>query len=134
MVGAIYAGDTPETAVQVGGFFNWSLDTDADDEDATTYESEGWKEFARTLKGWTASASAYWGDSEFYKKVGKTLFVKLFINSGTKQDRLEGYALVSSDSIDTPVDGLVEESIDFTGTGELEFKVDGWEEDEIGEE
>jgi len=47
--------------VQAGGFFNWSVDGDADDEDATTFASGGWKEFDRTLLSWSGSAEAHWG-------------------------------------------------------------------------
>ena len=126
---ALDAGDTVTvsgqalTLAQAGGFFNWSVDGDADDADATTFASQGWKEFARTLKGWSGSAEAYWGDTRFFKSLGKTVVLKLFIDTGPSQSCLEGFAIINGDGIENPVDGLVQESIDFTGTGPLYIRM-----------
>jgi len=111
------------TLMQAGGFFNWSVDGDGEDADATTFASAGWKEFARTLKGWSGSADAYWGDAQFFDSLGQTIVVKLFIDSGTNQDCLEGFAIINGDGIENPVDGIVEETIDFTGTGQLYIRI-----------
>ena len=107
------------TLVQAGGFFNWSIDADGEDADATTFKSGGWKEFKRTLKGWSGSAEAYWGDSQFYDSLGKAIIVKLFTDAGSSQDCLEGFAVISGDGIENPVEGLAQETVDFTGTGPL---------------
>jgi hypothetical protein len=126
---ALDAGDTVTvsgkalTLIQAGGFFNWSIDGDADDADATTFASQGWKEFARTLKGWSGSAEAYWGDEQFFDSLGKTVVVKLFIDAGPAQDCLEGFAIINGDGIESPVDGLVQESVEFTGTGPLYLRL-----------
>jgi len=109
--------------VQAGGFFNWSVDGDADDAEATTFASQGWKEFKRTLIGWSGSAEAYWGDKQFFDSLGKTVVVKLFIDAGPSQSCLEGFAIINGDGIENPVDGLVQESIDFTGTGPLYIRM-----------
>ena len=111
------------TLAQAGGFFNWSIDGDADDAEATTFESQGWKEFARTLKGWSGSAEAYWGDEQFFDSLGKTVVVKLFVDAGEAQDCLEGFAIINGDGIENPVDGLVQETVDFTGTGPLYIRM-----------
>ena len=111
------------TLIQAGGFFNWSIDTDSEDADATTFKSQGWKEFARTLKGWSGSAEAYWGDTQFYDSLGETVVVKLYIDAGPAQDCLEGFAIINGEGIENPVDGLVQESIDFTGTGPLYIRM-----------
>jgi hypothetical protein len=111
------------TLIQAGGFFNWSIDADGEDADATTFKSGGWKEFKRTLKGWSGSAEAYWGDTQFYDSLGQTVVVKLFIDSGPAQDCLEGFAIINGDGIENPVDGLVQETIDFTGTGPLYIRI-----------
>jgi hypothetical protein len=111
------------TLIQAGGFFNWSIDGDGEDADATTFASGGWKEFARTLKGWSGSAEAYWGDTQFYDSLGKTAVVKLFIDAGPAQDCLEGFAIINGDGIENPVEGLVQETIDFTGTGPLYIRM-----------
>jgi hypothetical protein len=109
--------------IQAGGFFNWSIDGDADDAEATTFASGGWKEYKRALIGWSGSAEAYWGDTQFYDSLGKTVVVKLFIDAGEAQDCLEGFAIINGDGIESPVDGLVQESIDFTGTGPLYIRM-----------
>jgi hypothetical protein len=111
------------TLIQAGGFFNWSIDGDADDAEATTFASGGWKEFARTLKGWSGSAEAYWGDTQFFDSLGKTVVVKLFVDAGEAQDCLEGFAIINGDGIENPVDGLVQETVEFTGTGPLYLRL-----------
>jgi hypothetical protein len=113
------------TLIQAGGFFNWSIDGDGEDADATTFASGGWKEFARTLKGWSGSAEAYWGDEQFFDSLGKTVVVKLFVDAGPAQDCLEGFAIINGDGIENPVDGLVQETVDFTGTGPLYLRIWG---------
>ena len=107
------------TLIQAGGFFNWSIDGDADDAEATTFESQGWKEFKRALIGWSGSAEAYWGDTQFFDSLGETVVLKLFVDAGPSQDCLEGFAIINGDGIESPVDGLVQETVDFTGTGPL---------------
>jgi len=111
------------TLIQAGGFFNWSVDFDGEDVDATTFKSKGWKDFVRTLKGWSGSAEAYWGDTRFYDSLGKTVVVKLFVDAGEAQECLEGFAIINGEGIENPVDGLVQETVDFTGTGPLYIRL-----------
>lgn len=111
------------TLTQAGGFFSWSIDADGDDEDATTFKSGGWKEFVRCLKGWSGSAEAYWGDTRFFDSLGQVVIVKLFVDAGPAQDCLEGFAIINGDGIENPVDGLVQETVDFTGTGPLYVRI-----------
>jgi len=111
------------TLIQAGGFFNWSIDLDGEDVDATTFKSGGWKEFKRTLKGWSGSAEAYWGNSQFFDSLGQVVVVKLFVDAGPAQDCLEGFAIINGDGIENPVDGLVQETVDFTGTGPLYIRM-----------
>lgn len=107
------------TLMQAGGMFNWSIDLDGDDADATTYASAGWKEFVRTLNGWSGSAEAYWGDTYFYEQLGKPVLVELYVDAGASKRHVAGYVIINGDSIETPVEGLVQESVEFTGTGAL---------------
>ena len=104
---------------QAGGFFNWSVDAEVDEAEATTFESQGWKEFKPILKGWSGSAEAFWGDERFFESLGKVVVVKLFVDAGPSQTCLEGYAIITSEGVEAPVDGLVEQSIDFRGVGPL---------------
>ena len=111
------------TLIQAGGFFNWSVDGDAEDAEKTTFASEGWKEFQRTLIGWSGSAEAYWGDTQFFDSLGQRVVVKLYTDAGPAQDCLEGFAIINGDGIENPVDGLIQESIDFQGTGPLYIRM-----------
>lgn len=107
------------TLVQCGGFFNWSVDMKAELQEATTFASGGWKEHVLTVEGWSGKAEAYWGDDRFFKSLGEILVVKLFVDSGASQRCFEGFAIVTSDSIETSVDKIVSEKIEFEGIGPL---------------
>lgn len=111
------------TIEQAGGFFNWSVDTDSEDADATTFESGGFKEFEQVLKGWSGSAEAFWGDEKFFSMLGKIVVVKLFTDVSVSQKCVEGFAIIGSDGIESAVDQLVQESIDFTGEGSLYIRL-----------
>jgi hypothetical protein len=58
-----------------------------------------------------------------FDSLGKTVVVKLFVDAGPAQDCLEGFAIINGEGIENPVDGLVQESIDFTGTGPLYIRM-----------
>jgi hypothetical protein len=119
----ILVSGTALTLVQAGGFFNWSVDGDGDDADATTFASGGWKEFVRMLIGWSGSAEAYWGDTRFFNSLGQIVVVKLFIDAGAAQSCMEGFANISGDKIEAPVDGVIQETVDFTGVGSLYLRL-----------
>lgn len=105
--------------VQGGGFFDWTIDGESDSAEVSTFGSEGWKEFKHTLLNWSGSANAFWGNNHFLEALGKIVVLKLFIDAGPSQKCLEGFALINGEGIEVPVDGIVEESIDFTGSGPL---------------
>jgi hypothetical protein len=45
---------------QVAGGFNWKLDIESDLVEATTFGSNGWKEYIQTLNGFSGSFEKYW--------------------------------------------------------------------------
>lgn len=110
------------TVSQAGGFFNWSLDAELETAEATTFASQGWKQFEPTLKGFSGSAEAYWGNADFFNKLGQEVVVVLYTDAGTAKNRYEGYALITSDGIETAVDALIQETIEFTGAGALYYR------------
>ena len=112
------------TLVQAGGFFNWSVDAEGETAETTTYASAGWKEFSQVIKGWSGNAEAYWGNDRFFKSLGQIIVVKLFVDTGASQRCLEGFALITSDNIESAVDEIVQESVDFTGVGPLYPRLD----------
>ncbi len=112
------------TVSQRGGFFNWSCELATDNADTTTFESNGWKENLPTIKGFSASAESYWGDFELFKSLGEQLIIALYVDNTSYHTRYEGYAYISSDSVETAVDDVVSESVEFEGNGRLYFRGD----------
>jgi hypothetical protein len=110
------------SVAQRGGFFNWSLELKSDPVDVTTFNSEGWKENLPAIKGFTAGADSYWGDSGFANSLGKEVIIALFVDNTASKKRYEGYAVISSDSIETAADDIINEAIEFEGTGRLYYR------------
>lgn len=108
------------TVSEMAGFYNWSLDVSADMEDSTTFQSNGWREFTPTLNGFNISAEAYWSDGTFTNRLTEEVVVSLYVNESSDL-RYEGYAYITNNSIETPVEGLVSETVEFTGNGELYY-------------
>ncbi len=109
---------------QAGGFFNWSAELAADTADVTTFASEGWKEHLPAVKGFTASAESYWADGRLSERLGREIIVALYLDTGTNKKRYEGYALIAGDSIELAADDVVNESIEFEGSGNLYYRED----------
>lgn len=112
------------TVAQRGGFFNWSCELSADTADITTFQSGGWKENLPTIKGFTASAESYWGDSEFLQSLGKEVIIALYVDNTASKKRYEGYAVLSADKVETAVADIINESIELEGTGRLFYRED----------
>lgn len=110
------------TVAQHGGFFNWSADLELETSDITTFQSAGWKENLPTVKGFTASAESYWGDEEFFAGMGKEVVIALYTDATASKLRYEGFGIISSDSIETAVDDIVNETIEIQGTGPLYYR------------
>lgn len=111
------------TVSQVAGFFSWSADVNSDMQESTTF-GDSWKEFMPTLKDFTASAEKYWITNNISDRLGEEVVLVLYVDSGTNKNRYEGFALISSDSIEDSVDALINESIEFQGTGNLYYRED----------
>lgn len=106
---------------QAGGFFDWSLEPTMDTQEKTTFQSNGWKEYKTTIKGFTVSAEAFWGDERFFNTLGTELIIVLYVGVAAIT-RYEGYAVVSSDGISTAVDELIQETVEFTGDGPICYR------------
>lgn len=132
-IGGRVTFDTPLTGVEVvtvdvsywtvsekAGFYNWTLDLVADLEDSTTFADNGWRAFTPTLKGFNISAEAYWQDETFQSRLGEEVVVALYANEAN-DERYEGFAYITTDAVNTPGDGLVEDNVTFTGNGELYY-------------
>jgi hypothetical protein len=108
------------TVSELAGFYNWTLDIVADLEDSTTFADSGWRAYTPTLKGFNISAESFWQDDKFIDRLGEEVVVALYVNEASDY-RYEGFSHIESDSISQPVDALVEESVTFTGDGELYY-------------
>ena len=109
---------------QAGGFFNWSAELSSDTADITTFESDGWKENLPTIKGFSASAECYWADEKLSQRLGQEVILALYVDTSPSKKRYEGYAIISSDSIEVAVDDVINESIEFEGTDKLFYRED----------
>jgi hypothetical protein len=105
------------TVEQHGGFFNWSAELGVEAPETTTFMSNGWKEFITSIKEYTASAESYWGDDEFFSRLGPEVIIALYVDTTSSRARYEGYGIISSDSVEAAVDDVVNESIEIQGVG-----------------
>jgi hypothetical protein len=109
---------------QAGGFFNWSAELAADTAEVTTFASDGWKEYLPAVKGFAASAESYWADGRLSERLGREIIVALYLDAGPGKKRYEGYAVIASDSIELAADDVVNEGIEFEGSGNLYYRED----------
>lgn len=107
----------------------WSVDITVDTADVTTFASAGWKENAQTLRGWTGNITVVYdggGDAgEAALITGLTTdtevaLVLLTSASGTgTAEKFTGNAVITSMGIPNDVNGIIEVSFGFTGSGVL---------------
>lgn len=107
---------------QHGGFFSWSAELGVDTAETTTFMSNGWKEFIPSIKEFTASAESYWGDEEFFSRLGEEVVIALYVDTTSSRARYEGYGIISSDNVEAAVDDMVNDSIEIQGVGALYYR------------
>ncbi len=109
------------------GIKNWSLELSIDSLETTALGDE-WKNFIPGLKEWSASSEGDYGVTEATSKQedlqtafleGTDVTIKLYVD---ETSYYTGKAIITSLSIEDPVDDVVSISIDFTGNGELTFE------------
>lgn len=110
------------TVAQAGGFFTWSLEPEQDLQDVTTFASGGWKENELTLRGFKGSAEAFWGNGDFFNRLGQEVVVVLYVDSGASKNRYEGFGIISADGVEANVEDIIKESVEFTGVGQLYYR------------
>lgn len=107
---------------QHGGFFSWSAELGMDTSETTTFMSNGWKEFIPSIKEFTASAESYWGDEEFFSRLGQEVVIALYVDTTSSKARYEGYGIINSDGVEAAVDDVVNDSIEIQGIGALYYR------------
>jgi len=114
-------------ASAMGNAKAWSLDITQETADITDFGSSGWKESTATLKSWSGSITAIFdgsgadeGDLIAALTGGTTATVDLQVGDGTTgNDKFSGTTNITSMSITNDVNGIVEASFNFEGTGTL---------------
>ena len=115
--------DYLEGIEQVAGFFEWSFDEEAGLEESPEFGDEVITHTS-TLDSWSGSADMYFGvDDRFTDWVGEEVVLAFYIDdtAGVKQ-RFEGWGIIGNKSTNTPVDTIVEQSIDLEGQTRLEYR------------
>ena len=122
-----YEGSVTVESGVMGNAKSWSIDISSDAVDTTNFGSNGWKESAQTLKSWSGSIVAIFdssGTAEGALKTGLTdgssvtLSLQLGGGSGSL-DVYSGEANITSISMTNDVNGIVEATFNFEGTGAL---------------
>ncbi len=108
------------------GFYNWAFDNSADMLDKTTFASAGNREFMAGLKTWTATCEKHFETtSDQSAWIGTAKWIRLFVkyvavpSGGDPAYFYEGAAYLSALGTSEPIDGLVDQTLTFTGSGAL---------------
>ena len=122
-----YNGSVTVASGAMGNAKAWSLDINQDTTDTTDLSSSGWKTSTTTLKGWTGSITAIFdasGTAEGALQTGltggSTVALDLQLGDGTGTlDKYSGSANITSQSVTNDVNGIVEVTFNFEGTGAI---------------
>ena len=108
---------------------SWSLDISQEVADVTSFNSSGWKESAATLKAWSGSITVIFdggddtGQAALIAGVTSGSSVALVLNTAATgagtSEKFSGDAIITSMPITNDVNGIIEVSFSFTGTGAL---------------
>ena len=124
-----YAGSCTVGGTEVTAAKAWSLDITQDTVDVTNFSSNGWKESQATLKGWSGSITVIFdggddaGQGNLIAGVtsGSSVALALLTDasgSGTSE-KFSGNAIVTSMPVTNDVNGIIEVTFAFEGTGAL---------------
>jgi len=122
-----YQGSVTVAAGAMGNAKAWSLDISQETVDITDFGSAGWKESVATLNAWSGSITAIFdasGTAEGALQTGLTagsvVALALQMGDGTgSYDVYTGNANITSQSVSNDVNGIVEVTFNFEGTGAL---------------
>jgi hypothetical protein len=114
-------------ASAMGNAKAWSLDISQEPADVTDFGSSGWKESATTLKSWSGSITAIFdasgadeADLQTALTGGSAINLDLQLGDGTgSYDKYSGSANITGQSVTNDVNGIVEATFTFEGTGAL---------------
>lgn len=104
---------------QIAGGHEWTMEIDAPMLDSTEF-GDLWKTFTPGISAGKGSIKRYWEDGYFLGQAAVRMILALYVDySG--DERYAGYGYVAKDQIDSKVESLVAESVDFTFTGQVYY-------------
>ena len=114
-------------ASAMGNAKAWSLDISQETTDTTDFGSNGWKESTTGLRSWTGSITAIFDasgadetDLQANLVGGAAINLDLQLGGGTGTlDKYSGDANITGQSVTNDVNGIVEATFTFEGTGAL---------------
>lgn len=122
-----HSGSVTVASGAMGNAKAWSLDVTQETVDTTDFDSSGWKESTATLNSWSGSITAIFdasGTAEGALQTGLTggssVTLSMQLGGGTgSYDVYSGSAIITGQSITNDVNGIVEATFSFEGTGAL---------------
>ena len=124
-----YSGSCTVGASSVGTAKAWSVDITGETVDTTNFASNGWKESVATLKSWSGSITVNFdggadsGEAAIIAGLTSGSSVALVLQTGATgsgtAEKFSGSANVTSMPITNDVNGIIEVSFSFEGTGAL---------------
>lgn len=123
--GVVKVGATPVTVAEVR---EWQIETTSETADTTTINTAqgngGWRTHAATLNAWEGSISCFWDETDTSGQqtidAGSSIALKLYPEgSATGATYFSGTAIVTNVSRKAQLDGVIEASFSFKGTGAL---------------
>lgn len=110
----------------IGEMRDVTLTVEADEIDATSKDSAGWREFLEGLTQWGGTAEGLWldvntgQDAVYNALVAKTtVMLRLRPKTGAGLDQYIGTAIITGYEVANPLDDAVAVNITFRGTGAL---------------
>ena len=124
-----YSGSCTVGASSVGTAKAWSVDITGETVDTTNFASNGWKESVSTLKSWSGTITVNFdggadsGEAAIITGLTSGSSVALVLQTGATgsgtAEKFSGSANVTSMPITNDVNGIIEVSFSFEGTGAL---------------
>ena len=122
-----HEGSVSVASGSMGNAKAWSLDVTQETVDTTDFDSNGWKESTATLNSWSGSITAIFdasGTAEGALQTGLTggssVTLELTLGAGSgSYDVYSGSAIITGQSVTNDVNGIVEATFNFEGTGAL---------------
>ena len=124
-----YSGSCTAGGNAVGTAKAWSLDLNSETVDTTNFASDGWKESLATLKSWSGTITVLFdggadtGEASLISGLTSGAVVALELITGATgagtSEKFSGNANITTMPITNDVNGIIEVSFSYEGTGAL---------------